>query len=82
MPASILKQCAPLYIEPPTHLINLSFTQGHCPNELKIARVIPLCKGENELIQNYRLILFLNTLRNMYFTFVPLIAPLINLKKT
>ena len=30
-------------------------TQGNFPNELKIARVIPLYKGEDtQLIENYR----------------------------
>ena len=55
MPASILKQCASVYIEPLTYLINVSLEQGTFPDELKIARVIPLFKGEDEqLVQNYR----------------------------
>ena len=33
----------------------MSITQGNFPNELKIARVIPLYKGEDtQLIENYR----------------------------
>ena len=33
----------------------MSITKGNFPNELKIARVIPLYKGEDtQLIENYR----------------------------
>ena len=40
------------------HLINKTISQGHFPEELKLARVIPIYKGENDqLIQNYRPIL-------------------------
>ena len=55
LPASILKQCIDSYIEPLTCLINMSISQGTFPNQLKLARVIPLFKGEDEqLVQNYR----------------------------
>ena len=43
-PASILKQCIDLYIEPFTCLINMSISQGTFPNQLKLTRVIPLFK--------------------------------------
>ena len=43
------------YVKQLTFLINMSITQGNFPNELKIARVIPLYKGEDtQLIENYR----------------------------
>ena len=45
LPASILKQCMDSYLEPLTHLINLSISLGIVPDELKIARVIPIFKG-------------------------------------
>ena len=55
LPASILKQCMDSYLEPLTHLINLSISLGIVPDELKVARVIPIFKGEDEqLVQNYR----------------------------
>ena len=55
LPASIRKQCMDSYLEPLTHLINLSISLGIVPDELKIARVIPIFKGEDEqLVQNYR----------------------------
>ena len=55
LPASILKQCTNLYIGPLTYLINMSITQGIFPQQLKITRVIPIYKGEDEqLLENYR----------------------------
>ena len=55
LPASIMKQCIDSYIDPLTLLINQSIQQGVFPAELKIARVIPLYKGDNnQLIHNYR----------------------------
>ena len=50
-----MKQCIDSYIDPLTILINQSIQQGVFPAELKIARVIPLYKGDNnQLIHNYR----------------------------
>ena len=41
--------------KPLTHIINLSLQSGIVPDQLKIARVIPLFKsGEDRLISNYR----------------------------
>ena len=55
MPASILKQCLCTYIDPLTYLINLSFNQGIFPDELKIAKVLPIYKSDDKhLIHNYR----------------------------
>ena len=53
--ASILKQCMDSYLESLTPLINLSISLEIVPDELKIARVIPILKGEDEqLVQNYQ----------------------------
>ena len=55
IPAFIMKQCINDYITPLTHLINLSINEGTFPDELKIAKVIPLYKSDNEQsINNYR----------------------------
>ena len=55
MPASILKQCIETYIDPLTHLVNLSINQGIFPDELEIAKVLPIYKSDDkQLIQNYR----------------------------
>ena len=48
IPAFIMKQCINDYITPLTHLINLSINEGTFPDELKIAKVIPLYKSDNE----------------------------------
>ena len=59
LPASILKQCMDSYLEPLTHLINLSISLGIVPDELKLARVIPTFKGEDEqLLQTIDLFLY------------------------
>ena len=50
--ANVVKQSYMLYIEPLIHIFNMSFNQGVFPNELKIARVIPLYKGDNKLLVN------------------------------
>ena len=55
LPGSIMKECEELYITPLTYIINLSISQGHFPDELKLAKVIPIYKsGEKQIIENYR----------------------------
>ena len=50
-----MKECEELYITPLTYIINLSISQGHFPDELKLAKVIPIYKsGEKQMIENYR----------------------------
>ena len=50
-----MKQLANYYAEPLTPLINQSILQGHYPKELKLAKVLPIFKSEDEqLVQNYR----------------------------
>ena len=57
LPAHILKQNIVLYIKSLTHLVNTSIIKGIFPNELKIAKVIPIfTSGNKDLIENYRLI--------------------------
>ena len=52
---SIIKQCIDIVSTPLAHIINLSISNGIVPDEMKIARVIPLYKsGDRELIVNYR----------------------------
>ena len=51
----IYKPHMELYIKPLTNLINLSIKQGIFPDELKIARVVPIFKsGDKALVSNYR----------------------------
>ena len=51
----LVKQCAQLISSPLTHILNMSIVSGIVPDELKIARVIPLFKsGDRSLFTNYR----------------------------
>ena len=51
----LVKQCAQLISSLLTHIINMSIVSGIVPDELKIARVIPLFKsGDRSLFTNYR----------------------------
>ena len=53
--ASIVKKTYNSFIAPITHILDISIKNGIFPNELKIARVIPLFKsGDNMLFSNYR----------------------------
>ena len=53
-------------IFPITSIINLSVTSGIVPNQLKIARVIPLFKsGEQDIFSNYRPVSILPALSNI-----------------
>ena len=45
IPAMVLKQCAHSYIDVLTYVINRSFSDGIFPNELKLARVVPIFKS-------------------------------------
>ena len=55
IPASIARQCIQHYIKSLTYLINSSFECGIFPNELKLAKVIPIFKnGNKQDISNYR----------------------------
>ena len=50
-----MKQLCTKYCVPLTYIINLSITQGDFPEELKLAKVLPIYKNDDEqLIQNYR----------------------------
>ena len=51
----IVKATYDKFIIPLTRVLNLSILNGVCPNEVKIAKVIPLYKnGDSMLINNYR----------------------------
>ena len=55
LPASIMKKLSNDYAIPLTHCINMSVIQGDFPDTLKIAKVIPIYKGDYEqMVQNYR----------------------------
>ena len=55
IPASIMKQLVNYYVEPLNYMINQSILQGYFPKELKLAKVLPIYKSEDEqLVRNYR----------------------------
>ena len=55
IPISIIKQSIQIIAEPLAHIINLSITRGIVPDQMKIARVVPLFKaGDRSLFTNYR----------------------------
>lgn len=55
IPSSILKETSIYFSTILTHLINLSFSEGYFPDELKIAKIKPLFKsGNTKSINNYR----------------------------
>ena len=53
--AKIVKSTFHLYLQPLVHLLSLSLSQGVFPDELKIAKVIPIFKNDNNmLVKNCR----------------------------
>ena len=56
-----MQKCINDYIAPLTYLVNISTKQGIFPDELKIAKVFPIFKSNDEqYITNYRPISVLN----------------------
>ena len=54
-PGGICPRTIETYINPQTYLVNLSINQGIFPDELNIAKVLPIYKSDDkQRIQNYR----------------------------
>ena len=54
-PTFVGKACVDGFIEPLTHLINLSFKSGVFLSEFKLAKLIPIFKaGDSKSVNNYR----------------------------
>ena len=50
-----MKQCAQQYLAELTYIINCSILEGYFPDELKLAKVLPIFKSDDEnKIENYR----------------------------
>ena len=55
IPMTVIKEYILLLCEPLTHIINLSIQHDIVPDEMKIARVIPIFKSDDQsLFTNYR----------------------------
>ena len=55
IPINILKMAAPIIVPLPVNEYNLSFKSGVFPDQMKLAKVIPLFKaGSKLLLSNYR----------------------------
>lgn len=53
--SEVVKMTCHAYLEPFTHVLNLSLTQGFFPDYLKVAKVVPLHKaGDASTLNNYR----------------------------
>ena len=74
--ANVVKGTYPHFVEPLTHIMNLSITQSIFPKQLKLAKGIPLLKsGDPMTFSNYRplsiLPLFSKILDNLMYTRLP-----------
>ncbi|XP_072017007.1 uncharacterized protein [Amphiura filiformis] len=57
IPSSLLKDCLESLLPSITHVVNMSLISGEMPQELKVARVVPLLKKSglaSEELNNYR----------------------------
>ena len=67
IPAHIIKQNISILVKPITHLINCSIQNGMFPDELKLAKVIPIFKaGDKKNISNYRPISVLSVFSKVF----------------
>ena len=67
LPASVFKEIVDEYINPLTMLINSALEHGISPEELKIAKVIPMFKsGDRKHFENYRPISLLSFFSKVY----------------
>jgi hypothetical protein len=55
IPTKVIKGSIHSFLDPITHIINLSLSTGIIPNQLKKAKVIPIYKASShDLLKNYR----------------------------
>ena len=67
IPAKLLKDNTETLSTILSHLINLSFTSGIFPKEMKVANLIPIFKaGDTEIIGNYRPVSLLTTISKVF----------------
>ena len=68
IPTDIFKMTGNIMASPLTEIINLSFSTGIYPNNLKIAKIIPVFKnkGSNLQCNNYRPISLLSNINKIF----------------
>ena len=55
IPMSMINESIQIILEPLAHIMNLSISHGILPDQMKIARVVPLFKADDQsLFTNYR----------------------------
>jgi hypothetical protein len=65
--SKVIKATYHKFISPLTHIFNLSLSQGFFPNEMKIAKVVPLFKsGDSQHVTNYRPVSILPLFSKMF----------------
>lgn len=63
----VIKDTLPYFIDTLTSLINLSMTEGVFPDELKIAKVVPIYKNnDTSIINNYRPVSILSVFSKVF----------------
>ncbi|KAJ8025074.1 hypothetical protein HOLleu_35175 [Holothuria leucospilota] len=63
----ILKHVVDIILYPLTHIINLSFSNGVFPSELKIAKIVPIFKSSDQkFVSNYRQISILPSISKIF----------------
>jgi hypothetical protein len=65
--AKMIKNTFLNFLTPLVHIINLSLTQGVFPQELKLAKVVPMFKsGDARLVKNYRPVSLLSNFSKIF----------------
>ena len=64
---AVLQLALPAIRTPLVHVMNLSLVEGIFPDELKVAKVLPLYKGDNPMLfNNYKPVSLLNILSKVF----------------
>ena len=67
LPARFIKDGSSVIAKPLTHIVNVSITTGTIPDDLKVARVVPLYKNKSKTnVENYRPISVLRIISKIF----------------